>query len=302
MIDIGVFLYSIIRISTPLVFCALAALISNHAGAANLAMDAILLTSGLTGVIASALSQNLFIGMLGAMLGGVIVSFILAYMTIDKKANLTLTGISLNNMSSGATILLLFFIIGSKGTSQTFLNSLVFPNIEIPLIGNIPIIGEAISGQNLLTYLAFVLAFICYIFIFKTSAGLRIRAIGFNEAAAASVGINVKRTKYEAFLLSGVLASLGGAFMTMAYLDYWAQDMMGGRGFIGLAATYIANGNVLGAVLAAIFFGATESISITLQTMNYTPELLRMIPYLSTFIGLVIISMIKTKKDASAKK
>ena len=290
------FFYAVLRMSTPLIFCAMGALISKHAGQINIAMEGILLSAGLLGVIFSALSQNLLIGAMGAVLGGVIISAVMGYMNIIIEADMMLTGISLNQLASGGTLFLLFAVTGTRGSSMA-LRSLSFPNVHIPLIRDIPILGEIISGQNILTYSAFVLAGLTWFFVFRTKTGLRIRAIGFNPNAAASVGINVKRIKFSAFIYSGIFAALGGAFLSMGYLSFWAPDMAAGRGFIGISATNLADGNVLLTVIASVFFGLTDQLAITLQTLNLRPQLVRMIPYLATVIGLVVISMIRQHRD-----
>ncbi len=143
------------------------------------------------------------------------------------------------------------------------------------------------------------MALLTYLLVFKTRTGLRIRAVGFNPDAASSVGINVNRIKFEAFLYSGLFASLGGAFMSMGYLSSFSRDMMAGRGFIGISAANLADGQVLGTLLASIGFGAADAVSITLSTLNMPAELVSMIPYLATVIGLVIMS---ASKQAKARK
>lgn len=289
------FAFSVLRMSTPLIYCAMGALISRHVGAINMAMEGIMLTSALTGVVFSAFTQNLLIGLLGAIIGGLLISLIMCFMHLSMKAELMLTGVSMNQFASGITVFALFAITGSKGTSQA-LNSLVVPKWDIPLIKDIPVLGDILSGHNWLTYIAFVLVILTYFLIFRTSTGLRIRAVGFNAHAAESVGINVKKIKYQAFLYSGAFAALGGAFMSMGYLSFFASDMMAGRGFIGIAAQNLAAGNVLGSMLASLGFGASDALAITLQTMNMPSELVRMIPYLATVIGLVIFSAIRQKR------
>lgn len=292
------FFYSIIRMSTPLVYCAMGTLISRQSGALNMALEGIMLTASLLAVAFSAATHTVFFGMVGAVLGGLLISFVLAYMHLVKQSELVLTGIALNTLASGGTVYLLFLLTGEKGTSR-LLNSLVVPKWEIPLVKDIPILGEILSGHNALTYIAFVFAALTYVLIFKSGTGLRIRAVGFNPDAAASVGINVNRIKFQAFLYSGLFASLGGAFMSMGYLSNFSRDMMAGRGFIGMSATNLADGRVLGSLLASLGFGAAEAVSITLATLNMKAEIVSMIPYLATVIGLVIMS---ANKQAKARK
>ncbi len=292
--------FSVIRMSTPLIYCAMGALISMHAGQINMAMEGILLSSSLIGVLFSAWTHSLWGGVLGAIVGGILISLVMGYMNIIIDADMMLTGISLNQLAAGGTIYVLFAVTGTKSSTQG-LQSLVFPSWEIPFIKDIPVIGDILSGHNALTYVAFIVAFLTWLFVFRTKIGLRIRAIGFNPNSAASVGINVKRVKFSAFVYSGIFAALGGAFMSMGYLSYWAQNMTAGRGFIGISATNLASGNVLLAVLASVFFGLMDALSISLQTMNLRFQLVQMIPYLATVIGLVILSIVRDRK-ARAKR
>jgi len=289
------FAFSIIRMSTPLIYCAMGALISKQAGAINMAMEGIMLMAALISVTFSALTQSVIGGLAGAMVGGLLVSFLLAYMHLIKKAELFLTGIALNMMAGGGTIFLLFMLTGEKGTSRR-LASLLVPNWDIPLIKDIPVVGRIWSGHNALTYVAFLFVILTWLLVFKTKTGLRIRAVGFNPEAAESVGINVNKIKFQAFLYSGIFASFGGAFMSMGYLSYFAQNMISGRGFIGISAANLADGKALGTFLASVGFGAANALSITLQTLNLRPELVRMVPYLATVIGLVILSINKQMK------
>lgn len=290
------FVNSILRMSTPLIFCAMGALIADHAGTMNMALEGIMLTASFTAVFFSALTNSVWGGTLGAILGGIIISALLAYLHLFKESDLIITGITLNTMSSGATIYLLFLVTGEKGTSR-LLQSLCVPTVEIPGISQIPVLGEILSGHNLLTYLAFLCVLITFIIVFKSRLGLRIRAVGHNPDAAASVGIDVRKVKFTALLLSGLCASFGGAFMSMGYLSYFARDMMAGRGFIGISAATLAGGQCLGTLLAALGFGAANAASITLSTLNLKADLVAMLPYLATVLGLVLVSARKMARE-----
>uniref|UniRef100_UPI003FEDAEA4 ABC transporter permease n=1 Tax=Faecalibacterium sp. TaxID=1971605 RepID=UPI003FEDAEA4 len=277
---------------------ALGALIASHAGAINMALEGIMLTASLLAVMFSAWLQNCWAGLLGAVLGGLLMSLLFAWLHLYKDSDLIITGLALNTMASGGTVYLLYLVCCYKGTSR-LLPSINLPNVELPLIRHIPVLGPVLSGHNILTYLALVAVFLCWVLVFRSRLGLRIRAVGFNPNAAASVGISVRRVKFEALLLSGLFASLGGAFMSMGYLSYFARDMMAGRGYIGIAAATLADGHCLSTLLASLGFGTANAASITLATMNLKADLVAMIPYLVTVIGLVIVS---ARKQAKARK
>ena len=252
--------------STPLIFCAMGALIADHGGTMNMALEGIMLMASFMAVLFSAWTNSVWGGLVGALIGGAIISALLAYLHLFKDSDLIITGITLNTLASGATIYLLFLVTGEKGTSR-LLQSMNVPNINIPVLCDIPILGEILSGHNLLTYLAFVCVFVTYVVMFKSRLGLRIRAVGFNPNAAASVGINVKKVKFTGLMLSGVCASLGGAFMSMGYLSYCDS------------------------------FGTANAASTTLSTLNLKADLVAMLPYLATILGLVIVSANKMAKE-----
>lgn len=295
------FLNSIIRMSTPLIFCAIGALIADHAGTMNMALEGIMLSASFAAVYFSALTSSVWGGIIGALFGGCIISSLLAYFHLFKKSDLIITGIALNTFASGGTSYLLFLTTGEKTTSR-LLRSLQAPQVNIPYIQDIPILGEVLSGHNVLTYSSFICIIIVYVFVFKSRFGLRVRAVGHNPNAANSIGLNVRKIKFRALLISGAFASLGGAFMSMGYLSYFARDMIAGRGYIGLAAATLASGKPFGTLLAALGFGTANAFSITLATMNLNADLVAMLPYAATILGLVLISARKLAMEKGKTK
>lgn len=279
------FLYTAIRISTPLLFGAMGALVCKQGGVLHIAFEASMLFAAFFGMAASALTQSLLLGLLAGMAGGILVMVLLGYFNLKLKSNATLTGIALNTLASGGTVFLMYLLCGEKGTSNS-LPSLVFPEIDIPIIKDIPVLGTALSGHNVLTYIAFILPFFVHWLIFKTPLGLRIRAVGENENAAESVGIKVNKTKFITLIIGGAITSLGGIFMSMGYLSWFARDMIAGRGFMAIAAQNLGNAMVLPTFLTAIGFGIANGLAITLQTLNFPAEVFQALPYVVTLIGL----------------
>ena len=150
------FAYSILRVSTPLILAGMAALVSERAGVANIAIEGMMLISALTGVVVSAKTQSCFLGVSGGVIAGILVSLVLAYFILQLKANNIMCGLAINAIAKGGTVFVLYLLTGSKGAS-TALNSATVPKIDIPLIKDIPILGEIISGQSILTYLAIIM-------------------------------------------------------------------------------------------------------------------------------------------------
>lgn len=287
--------FSVIRVTTPIIFAALAALVTNKAGVMNIALEGIMLMSAFFGTVVSAYTQSALCGVLVAVLAGVAVAMIMAAFSFRLKADLILTGIAINTFASGATVFLMYIICNDKASTSR-LPSCNVPSVEIPLIRDIPVIGEIFSGHNLLTYLAFISVFIVYILIYKTSLGLRIRAVGEKPDAAQSVGVKVMRIQFAALFLSGVFAGLGGAFMSMGYMSFFSRDMVAGRGFIALAAQNMGGAAPLGTLIASLIFGVADALSNMLQTLRVPAEAVQMQPYLLTIIGLVIYAVSTKRK------
>lgn len=289
------FIFSILRLTTPILLAALAALITDRAGVMNIGLEGIMLSSALMGVIGSAFTQSAFIGLLCALLAGIIMGALMSYFALNLKTDIILTGIAINLLSSGGTVFLLYSVAKDKGMS-TSLASLTMPVVNIPIISSIPVIGEMLSGHNVLTYLAFILVFVVWVVLYKTPLGLQLRVVGENPHAAESVGINVKKIQYIALIISGALASMGGAYMSMGYMDKFARDMTAGRGFIALAAEALGRGTPFGTLAASLVFGTADALGSNLQVLNIPVQFIQMMPYLFTIIGLIIYSMSKVKQ------
>lgn len=293
------FAFMVFRVTTPILFTAFGAMISRRAGIMNISLEGMMLVGALFGVIGSTYSQSVIAGVLCAILASLALSLVFAYFVLKLKSDLILTGIALNLMASGGTVFLLSILCGDKGVS-TSMNSLVVPSIELPVIKSIPVLGEILSVHNLLTYVAILSVFVVYILINKSPLGLRIRSVGENPNAAESVGISVIKTRFIALMITGVFCGLGGAFMSMGYVSWFARDMAAGRGYIALAAQNLGNATPVGTFLASFLFGIADAMSSSLQVLSVPAEFIQMIPYVTTVIGLVIYSM-KRKHDALKK-
>jgi simple sugar transport system permease protein len=284
------FLASVLRISTPLILPALGGLITDLSGAVNIALEGIMLTSAFTGVVVSAYSGSVFLGVLAGVASGVLISFVLGWFHLHLETNIILAGIAINILATGGTIFLLYVLTGDKGNSQSLASGRV-PNINIPLIQDIPFLGRVISGQHIFVWLAFILTWLVSIYLYRTPWGTHLRAVGENPQAAETMGINVKRTRMIALLISGFLASFGGMTMSMAYLTIFQREMTAGRGFIALAAVYLGGRKPWGTLLAAILFGFADALSHQLGSLRIPSQLVQTIPYIVTILALVIYNL-----------
>lgn len=289
------FWFSVIRVTTPILLPSIAALLTDKAGIMNISMEGTMLFSALAGVVISAYTQNAWIGLAGAMLAGLALSLILAYFTLEFKTDVILGGTAINLFADGGSVFVLYMLVGDKGTSVS-LPSKMLPNIHIPFLKDVPVLGAIFSGHNVITYLAILLVFAVYFMINKTPLGLQMQAVGKNHNAAQSVGVSVKKIQYIALSLSGIIAGIGGAYMSMAYLPNFSRNMTSGRGWIALAAEAMGHGNVVATSLTALLFGFADALANGLQMFNLPAELVGIIPYVTTVLGLIIYAARKHKK------
>lgn len=284
------FIYMWIRVATPILLAALGSVVCSKAGVVNLGLEGTMLISALFGVLGSVYGNSLFWGLLAGVAAAVIVSAIFAYFHLILQANNVLCGTAVNTMATGLTVFVLQIATGEKGNSSS-LKSFAFPNIEIPLIKEIPVIGEVISGHNALTYVALLMVFLIYILMYKTPLGLRMRAVGENPDAASSVGQNVIQIRFIAILICGALTGLGGMYLSMGYLSMFVRDMTAGRGFIALAACSMGQATPIGALVSSMIFAFFDGLSNILQVLKIPSEFVQMLPYLATIIGLTVYSI-----------
>ncbi len=282
--------FAILRVLTPLLYPAIGVAISGLAGSVNIALEGIMLCSACAGVLVSAFTHSLWLSLAAGVVVGIGIAGLLGFFHLRLKADIILAAIAMNMLSSGLTIFVLFLTTGDKGSTSS-LTTLVFPALHLPLVRRIPVLGEIVSGQNVLVYGAFLAIFLYWLITFKTPLGLRIRAVGQNPDAAQSVGINVNRTRLWALLLSGFFGSLGGLYLAMGYVSWFARDMTAGRGWIAIAAASLGNNMPLGTFLSSLLFGVVNSLAIYLAPLNVPSEFIQMIPYLATFLALTLYSI-----------
>lgn len=289
------FLHSVIRLSTPILLASMAVLISDRAGVINIGVEGTMLFAALIGVVGSAYSGNVWVGVLSAIAAGILFSAVICFFHLRLDTDIVLTGIAINLLSSGLTIFILYLLTGDKGVS-TGLQSETVPNVVIPLIDKIPILGDILSGHNVLTYVAFILVFVITVFLKRTKLGTYIRVAGENPDSLETAGISIKKIRLQALLISGAIAGLGGAFMSMAYVSMFTKDMIAGRGFIALAAEAMGVGNPVLSMLSALLFGFADALSNNLQLYNIPSELTRLMPYVFTVIALTFYAIRRKKK------
>ncbi len=292
------FLASVVRITAPILFAALGAVIAEKAGVTNIGLEGTMMITALFGTLTSYWTQSWVIGIICAMLVGMLLGLMMGFFALKLKTDIILAGIAVNMLGGGGTIFLLYMFTGMRGNTGALVSpNILIPTINIPGIAGIPILGDILSGHSVLTYVAFLLVWAIWVLLYKTSLGLNIRAVGENSNAASSVGVSVLKIKYIAIALSGVLAGLGGAFMSMYYSQGWNSGMVAGRGFIALAAQAMGRGEPVGAMLSSLLFGLAQALRTKVSGLQgVSSYLVSLIPYVVTVIGLVIYAISTTRK------
>ena len=307
------FLATIIRVSTPLLLPALGGLISDLGGVINIALEGQMLIAAFTGVAVSAYAPHWIPGLPVwgyALIGGAAGIACCPGTVLDHRLLPPGTGhrhhpdgTGVNILAAGATVFLMFVLTGDKGSTSK-LASPAMPNLPIPFVNQIPFVGTLLNGENgtgynILSYAAILLVPVVSIFLYKMRLGLHLRAAGESTAAAQSVGINAKRTQYIALYLSGVLAALGGLYLSMGYLTIFQANMTAGRGFIALAIVNLGNRRPFGVLVAALIFGAATSLGAQLGTLNVPTQYIEMIPPTITILALIIYQLRRRAKVAA---
>ena len=276
--------------ATPLIFGSLAGVVSERVGIVNIAIEGQLLAGAFVGVVVASWWQSVWLGLIAAPAAGAIVGALLAFFAIKYNVDQIIVGVVLNVLVIGLTT----FFLGTEPfkTNKINLNSSIFhlDRIAIPGLSDIPVLGPVLFDQTALTYFMYALIAALTVYLYRSKWGLRLRACGEHPKAAATVGINVRATRFRNSLLAGAIAGLGGAYLTIAAdIGHEFNDKMSsGKGYIALAAMILGKWNPIGAVGAALMFGFAEATAILLPTLDSSApaNLINMIPYVITILAV----------------
>ncbi len=292
------FYANVLAVTPPILFAALGCAIAEKANATNMGMEGIMLVSSFCGVMASYYlgPSNPWAGLVVSIVVGGVLGYLVAFFALKLRVDIILVGIAMNLLGSGGTAFFLYVFTGDRSSTNS-LQTGVLPQVNIPGLENIPVLGRILSGQNILTYIAYLTIIVMAYLVFKTKLGLRIRAVGENANAAESVGISSIRIKTIALVISGILGGMGGAFMSSVYLSYFSKGITAGRGFIGLAACAMGGADPVPTALTSILFGFFYALSNFARTTGISDNLIKMWPYVATMIGVVIYSIKMTSDE-----
>jgi simple sugar transport system permease protein len=271
--------------SILLLLPALGGVISERSGVVNIAMEGMMLTGAFFAVVADIAWHNPWLAALVAMLAGGLMALIHAVVSIRFRADQIVSGIAINIFAAGLTVFLANRFYGLQGVGHVGQSELL-PNIDIPILNQIPFVGHILSNQNVVVYVALVLLVAVQIILFRTRLGLRIRAVGEHPQAADTAGINVYAIRYGAVITSGLLSGLSGAFLAIGVSNTFVPNMTDGRGYIALAAMIFGKWRPLGAFVACLIFGLGQAIYDNNSFIHVSQYFLSMLPYVLTLIVL----------------
>jgi ABC-type uncharacterized transport system permease subunit len=270
----------------PLIFGALGGVLCERSGVINVAIEGQLLMGAFAGALVGTLAASAWAGLAAAAVGGLLISAILAFFAIRYLVDQVVLGIVLNLFAVGLTGFLYERLMQQNQVDYN--QPTGFPVWRIPVLADIPVIGPVLFEASIFLYLALAAVVIIHIGLFRTRWGLRTRAVGEHPTAADTVGVRVLGTRYRNVLLGGVVAGVGGAFYTLALVSQFTKNMIGGKGFIALAAMIFGRWSPTGALFAALFFGFADKLATYLGAISspIPSQFLNMLPYLATILAV----------------
>lgn len=279
------FFSATVRMAVPLAYAALGEVFLERAGILNIGMEGVMLGGAFFSFAGAFYSNNLFVGLVCGMLGGCVVSLIHGFLCIKLSQNQSVSGIALNIFMLGVTSF--GYRLMSEGQSYQQIEP--FASIKIPVLSDIPLIGDALFNQDILTYCVYVLIVLAIVFYKKTAAGLAFSSIGEHPAAADAAGISVYKYQWLAIIVNGILGGIGGAVLVLVQTGKFSENMVSGRGYIALAAVILGRYTPLGSFGAALVFGGANALQIRLQALGVPlpTQALAMLPYIVTLIALL---------------
>ena len=272
-----------LAMATPIALAALGGTFSERTGVVNIAMEGIMLTGAFFGVFFSFYTNNAWLGMLGALMMGGLLSALFAWVTVRVGANQVIVGMGINIFAAGMTAFLLNTIFGYGGTP---LETPKLPDLTIPGLSQIPFLGDIFGHQNVVVYLMLILVVASHYFLFHTNLGLRLRSVGENPQAADTAGLNVWNLRYIGVIIGGMMSALGGVYLSLGLLNSFEVNMSSGRGYIALAAMIFGKWTPFGSLGAALLFGFATALSLNLQGTGIDTNIIQMLPYVLTILAL----------------
>ncbi|MEW6458327.1 MAG: ABC transporter permease [Bacillota bacterium] len=268
---------------TPLLYAALGEILAERSGVLNLGVEGMMLVGAVSGFMVAVGTGDPWLGVLTAMFAGGALALVHAFLSVTLKANQVVSGLALTLFGTGFSAYLGRSYIGTPLDRPLC-------EMHLPLLSDLPLLGPIFFRHDALVLLSYLLVPALWLLVYRTRAGMNLRAVGENPAAADSLGVNVSLTRYGYVIAGGMLAGIGGAYLSLVYVPAWMENMVAGRGWIAIALVIFATWNPLNAMLGAYIFGGIDALGFRLQTLDVavSPYFLKMLPYLFT-IGVLIL-------------
>jgi ABC-type uncharacterized transport system permease subunit len=290
-------LASAVRLATPYLFAAVGEAIGQSSGVLNLGVDGIMLLSAYASFYVTLNTGSLWLGALAAIIVGLMMGLLMSVISVTLKAQQGISGIGLYMFGLGVSSLLFKVTIGTVKTVVGF------QPIKIPILGDIPVIGEVLFQHSLPVYAAFAVVPLAWWFLDRTTWGLKIKAVGHNPAAADSVGVSVDRVRYVGVCLGSILAGLAGASLSLALVNLFQENLTAGMGFIAVALVYFGGWRPVAIMGGALLFSTVNAFQLWMQVLNVKipSDLALMLPYLLTIAALALATNL-TRQPAALNK
>ncbi len=273
-----------IRLATPYLLAALGEMFTQRAGIYNLGLEGVMLIGAFAGFFVTLTTGSPYIGLLIAMAAGAAMGLIMGVVSITLKAEQGISGIGLYLLGWGIAGLFYRLYVGGITTIKGL------EPVSMPFLSDIPVVGPTLFSHNVIVYLAFLLVPVCWVVLFKTTWGLKVRAVGTTPQAADTLGVSVNGIRYQCLILGGMMAGLAGAALTVGNTHMFADNITAGRGFIAVALVYFGRWSPWGILAGSLLFSMADSVQLWVQVLgiNFPYELAVILPYVVTIIALAM--------------
>lgn len=295
--SVGLF-RQMLRSATPVVLAGLGGLMTEHAGIMNIGMDGMILLGAFTAVAVSFTTGSVWLAVLAAIAVGVLVGLFYALFVVKFSSDEFIIGTALNIFADGLTVFLLWALFGVRGTLRTEYG---LPNVELPLLREIPFLGPILSGNSLFVYLTWGLVFLMWLLVYRTPWGFWVRAAGEQPGTLRTAGISPARVKWMSSVVCGGFCALAGAQLALGNVTMFSEGMSSSRGYVAFACVIFGGANPVKVYLAALMFGFFDALGYRLQEYEISANLTAMIPYVITVVMMVYVVMRSNRRKKAVK-
>ena len=281
-------LNSTLRMVAPILLAALGGALCSRVGIFNVGLEGLILIGAFSAIVGNYFTGSILLAVVFAAGVTMLFSLLFGYLSIHLQANAIVVGIAINFLALGLTTFGLRAIFDVKGAFYDK-DMTGLPKIDIPVVKDIPFLGEILSGHSVLVYLSFIIAILLYFFLYRTVLGFRVLAVGMNKVAANSIGLKTNSIQYLAVLMCGILCGMAGAQLSLGQVTMFTEGMTAGRGFIALVATMLGQSHPIGILGSSFLFGLMDALSVRLQGFSLPTQFTAMLPYVITILAMFLL-------------